>query len=188
MGIGDVLKTDRGTVSFLVWGLVMIAVSGLFFSMAYFVMDLVGTSLENTNCIIENNAFFDECQDIWELAVYPFLALKTVLVYLSMFFIAILIAGMLLSGYNSGTRPYMLGVILLLNIALTYASLWVANIYRDLLGNAIILQSMTHFSVYNNIMLNFPWYVFIITLFSLALGVVNWQRAGRNTEMGDLNY
>lgn len=188
MVLDNLFDSDKKTIAFLVFGLLMIASSGIIFGMTYYVMDITDTALQNTNCVISNNAFFDNCQDLWELAAYPFLALKTVLVYLNMFFIVILILGMLLIGYNSGSKPYMLGVILLLNLGLTYASIWVANIYRQLLSNEIIQSAMTNFSVYNKIMLNFPWFVFVTTLFSLTIGIVNWQRVRRNTPEGELDY
>jgi len=188
MFLDDLFDSDKRNIAFMIFGLVVMVVSGLFFGILYYTMDLTETAFENTNCEIHNNAFFDTCQDVWELGVYPFLALKTVLVYLSMFFIVILIFGMLLTGYNSGSKPYMLGVILLLNLGLTYISIIVANIYRDLLSNQIIQDAMLNFSVYNKVMLNFPWFVFIATLFSLTLGIVNWQRVRRNTPQGELDY
>lgn len=184
----NLFESDKKTLGFLLFGLVLLVVSGLFFGILYYVMDITETAFENTNCEISNNAFFDTCQDVWELGVYPFLALKTVLVYLSMFFIVILIVGMLLTGYNSGSKPYLLGVIVLLNFSLTYASLWVANIYRQLLDNEIIRDAMVNFSVYNKVMLNLPWFVFVTTLFALTLGIVNWQRVRRNTPEGELDY
>lgn len=188
MVLDDIFQSDKSTLMFLLFGFILIAVSGIVFGMTFFVMDTVETALENTNCVIDNNAFFDDCQDMWELAAYPFLALKSVLVYLDMFMIFILAIGMLLIGYNSGSRPYMLGVLVLVNMAYTYGAIWVGNIYRDLLANEIIRTAMIEFSVYNKIMLNFPWFVFIISLFSLSIGIVNWQRIRRNTPEGELDY
>lgn len=188
MELSEYFTSSRGAVTFLIWGVVLIAVSGIFFGMLYYFLDITHTALLSTDCVINNNAFFDSCQDMWELAVYPFLGLKTVLVYLSFFFIFILVLGMLLSGYNSGTKPYMLGVLLVLEIAITYGSLWISNIYRALLDNEIIRTAMINFSVYNKIMLNFPWFVFVVSLFSLAIGIVNWQRVRKNTPVGDLDY
>lgn len=188
MGISDLFKSDKGAITFLIFGLILIVVSGFVLSIIYYLMSLTATSLESVNCQINNNSFFDDCQGMFEMVVYPFLAAKSILVYLSVFFIFILIIGILLSGYNSGTKPYMLGVLLLLEIGLTYASLWVANIYRTLLDNEIIKDAMIPFGFYNEFMLNLPYFVFIISLFSLLLGVVNWQNVRKNTTLGDLDY
>lgn len=188
MGINNLFDTERSPIMFLLFGLVLIAVSGIAFGMIYYVMDTTETAFQNTHCEIHNNAFFDTCQDAWSLAIYPFFVLKDVLVYFSLFLIMILVLGMLLVGYNSGTKPYMLGVLLLIQIAFTYGSIWLANIYRQLLENEVIRNSLIHFGVYNKIMLNFPWFVFVISLFSLSIGIVNWQRIRRNTKEGDLDY
>lgn len=188
MELNDLFSSEKSAVIFLVTGLIMIAVSGLFFGIAYSVMDITETAFQGTNCTIENNAFFSNCQELWTMAIYPFLAIKDVLVYLSLFFIFILVIGMLLVGYNSGTKPYLLGILLLITIGLTYGSLWIANIYRQLLDNDFIRNAMINFSVYNKIMLNFPWFVFVVSLFSLMIGVVNWQRVRRNTPEGELDY
>jgi len=188
MEINTFFTSNRTPVMFLVFGIIAMAVSGIFFGLFYFVLDTTNTAFLNTDCTIEGNAFFSTCQEVWTLAVYPFLAIKDILIYLSIFFIFILVIGMLLTGYNSGTKPSMLGLLLLLEIAFTYGSFYIANIYRLFLANPIILNAMTNFSVYNKIMLNFPWFVFVISLFSLALGVVNWQRVRTNTPTGELDY
>lgn len=187
MGINDNF-TNRTSIMFLIFGLVMIAVSGIVFSLIYYSMDTVQTSFEAMDCEIEGNAFFDDCQGWFTMVLYPFLALKDILVYLSMIFIFVLILGMLLTGYNSGFKPWLMGIMILLNIGLTYASIWVANIYRLLLENDIIRTALIEFSVYNKIMLNFPWFVFITSLFSIAFGLINWQRSRTNTPYGDLDY
>ena len=182
------INIEKSSITFLIFGIVMIAVSGMVFGLTYFVMDEVQDAFENTNCVISNNAFFDNCQEWFTATLYPFLDAKTILVYLDLIFIIVLIIGMLLSGYNAGNKPYMLGLLLVIEIGLVYGSFWVSNIYRDLLSNEVIRTAMANFSLYNNIMLNLPWFVFIVTLFSLGLGVVNWQRVRRNTPIGDLDY
>jgi hypothetical protein len=122
------------------------------------------------------------------MIVYPFLNAKSILIYLSYFCIFILVLGMLLAGYNSGTKPWMMGIMLLVEIALVYGSFYVANIYRLLLSNEVIRDSLIEFTAYNKIMMNFPWFVFVISLFSIALGIVNWQRTRTNTLQGELDY
>lgn len=180
--------SKKSAIVLIITAIVLIAISGVFFSGAYFVMDKVHTAFLSTNCVIENNAFVDSCQDLFTMTIYPFLAAKYILVWLSFFFIMALTIGMLLFGYHSGTKPSMLGVLIVVEIAITYGSIHIANIYRILLDNPIMLEAMTPFTVYNRIMLNFPWFVFIISLFAIALGIVNWQRTPVNSPTGELDY
>jgi len=182
------INSTKGSIFLVITGLVLIAISGLFFAGLYFFMNTIQTSLLASNCEITGNVFFSDCQGMWTLAVYPFLNLKTVLVYLSFFSIFILTMGMLLLGYKSGTKPYLLGVLVLVEVGIVYGSIHVANIYRTLLDNAIIRDAMIPFGVYNTIMLYFPWFTFIISLFALTLGIVNWQRSPVNSITEDLNY
>jgi len=182
------INTAKSGMILVITGIILIAISGLFFSGIYFIMDTTQDSLLSSNCVIEGNVFFDDCQGMWALAVYPFLSLKTILVYLSFFSIFILTIGMLLIGYKSGTKPSLLGVLVLIEILIVYGSIHIANIYITLLDNEIIRNAMIPFRVYNTFMLYFPWFVFIISLFSLVLGVVNWQRSPVNKDMGELDY
>lgn len=188
MELSDIFKSDKSAMIFLVWGLLFIAVSGIIFGLMYYTMDITQTALQGMDCSLENNAFGDTCQDIFTMVVYPFLNAKSILIYLSYFSIFLLVLGMLLAGYNSGTKPWMLGILVLVEIGLTYGSLYVANIYRLLIENDIIRTALTSFTPYNKIMLNFPWFVFIVSLFSIALGVVNWQRTRTNVSNGELDY
>lgn len=188
MELGDIFKSDKSSLMFLVWGLVFIAFSGMFFALTYFFINTTQTAFESMDCNLPGNAFGETCQDIFALVLYPALNAKVILIYLSYFFIFILVLGMLLTGYNSGTKPWMLGILVLVEVALTYGSFYLANIYRLLLENEIIRDALIPFSVYNKIMLNFPWFVFVVSLFSIALGVVNWQRVSRNTPAGELDY
>lgn len=188
MEISDYFNSAKGSVIMVITGLVLIAISGLFFSGLYFFMNTMQTSLLATNCNISNNVFFSDCQGMWTMAVYPFLNLKSILVYLSFFSIFILIVGMLLLGYKSGTSPGLLGVLVLIEVMITYMSIHVANIYRTLLENEMIRNAMIPFGFYNTIMLYFPWFAFIISLFALILGIVNWQKSPVNNDTEELNY
>jgi len=182
------LSSAKSSTMLIITGIILIAISGLFFAGIYFFMDTIQTSLLSNDCTIPGNAFFNDCQGMWDLAVYPFLNLKSVLVYLSFFSIFILTIGMLLLGYRSGSHPAFLGVFVLLEILITYASIPIGNIYRTLLDNEVIRNALIPFDVYNTLMLYFPWFVFIISLFSLILGIVNWQKTPVNRESEDLNY
>jgi len=188
MELSSIFETDKSSLVFLVWGLIFIAVSGVMFALTYFVLDTTQTALEGVNCELEGNVFASDCQGLFTMVVYPFLNAKSILIYLSYFSIFILVLGMLLAGYNAGTKPWMIGIMLLVEIALTYGSFYIANIYRLLLDNEIIRNALINFPVYNKIMINFPWFVFVISLFSIAIGIVNWQRSRTNTATGELDY
>jgi len=188
MELSRMFESDKSALVFLVWGLAFIAISGLMFSGIYFVLDTTQTAFQSVNCDLTDNALADNCQELFTMVLYPFLNAKAILIYLSYFSIFILVLGMLLAGYNAGTKPWMLGILVLVEIGLTYGSFYVANVYRLLLANELIRDALVSFSVYNKIMLNFPWFVFVISLFSIAIGVVNWQRTRTNTPTGELDY
>lgn len=186
MNVNDVVS--KGGIFILIISFVLIATSGLFFGVTYFFMDEINTAMESADCTIDNNVIVSTCQELWELALYPFLALREVLIWASFFFIFTLVAGLLIFGYQSGTRPTLLGLLVIVEILITYGSLHIANMYRILIANDIMRSMLSDFTVYNKIMLNFPWFVFIVSLFSIALGVVNWQRTIVNSPKSDLNY
>ena len=190
MDLNDLVdfSSKRNAIILIITAVVLIAISGVFFSLSYFVMDKVHTALLSTTCVIENNAFFGSCQDMFTMIIYPFLNAKYILVWLSFFFIIALSTGMLLFGYQSGTRPSMLGLLIVIELMITYGSIHIANIYRTLLDNPIMLQAMTPFTVYNKIMLNFPWFVFVISLFAVALGIINWQKTPVNNPTNELDF
>jgi len=87
---------------------------------------------------------------------------------------------MLVAGYQSGKSPVLLGVLILFVVIITYAGIEFANIYRTMLEVPAFLSMVTPFVIYNKIMLNFPWFVFITGLFSAILGIVNFQRSNVN--------
>ena len=178
----------KGGIFVLVVAFIFIATSGLFFAGVYFLMDNVNTAFLTADCTIENNSIVSDCQGVWEISLYPFLALKEILTWGSFICIFALVAGLLVFGYQSGTRPTLLGLLVIVEIIFTYGSLHIANIYGTLIENSVIRGMLSDFTVYNKIMLNFPWFVFIISLFSLALGVVNWQRTNINNSANTLDY
>lgn len=177
-----------GNIAVIIVSLLAIAISGFFFGFSYFFMDTVQTAMEGVSCDIPNNGIWSNCQEMFTTAAYPFLAMKDILIWASFFFIFVLVAALLVLGYQSGYRPIMLGFLALAELLITYGSLYVANIYRTMVSNATINSIMTPFTVYNKIMLNFPWFVFVVSLFSIVLGLVNWQRTRINTPTGELDY
>lgn len=176
------------TVIFL--SVISIAISGIFFGVLYFTLDSVNTSLLSTDCVINNNTLVTSCQDLFQLAVYPFLLLKDTLVWISFFFIFALVIGMLVLGYQAGKSPVLTGYLFVVVIAMTYLSLHISNIYSELLINPIFLNMMVNFTVYNAIMLNFPWFVFILSILTTLLGIVNYQKTSVNSveDAEALNY
>jgi len=177
-----------GSIGVILISIFAILFSGLFFGISYFVMDNVQTAFESTDCVIENNVFVDNCQDLWELSLYPFLELRSLLVWISFFFIFSLVMGMLVLGYQSGRSPVLMGALVLLTVVITYIGIEVANIYRTMIENDLLRSMMVEFTVYNKIMLNFPWFIFVVTLFSFIMGLVNWQRTKVNKDSEEFNY
>ncbi len=184
---------DFKNYSFIIvvlFSIITIAISGLFFGVTYFILDSTQTAFQSTNCVIENNTLVDSCQELFELGLYPFLALKDVLIWLSFFFIFALAIGLLVLGYQSGRSPVLMGFSVVIVIVMTYISIHISNIYRTLLDNEVFRSMMVDFTVYNKIMLNFPLFVFIITLMAALLSVVNFQRTKVNNPASpvDLDY
>ena len=185
----DDLK-KKGVYLAVVTSIIFIAISGLFFGFMYFIMDVTQTGLQSTDCVIENNTLVSSCQELFNLSIYPFLVLKTLLVWISFFFIFGLVIACLTVGYKSGESSVMLGVMVVFTIIATYAGIEISNIYRTLLENAIVNSMMVPFTIYNRVMLNFPWFTFILGLFSVMLGIINFQRTPINdpSSRAELNF
>lgn len=179
---------DKGIVVVIFMSVIMIAISGIFFAFLYFVLSSVQTAMESTDCVIDNNSLVSSCQDLFSIALYPFLNMKELLIWGSFFFIFALVLGMLVLGYKAGSSPVLMGYLLVIVIAMTYLSIEISNIYRTLLENEIFRNWMIDFTVYNQIMLGFPWFVFIVTLLSVILGIVNYQKSAVNQDTDELNY
>jgi len=177
-----------GSVAIILISIFAILISGLFFGITYYVMDSVDTAFQSTNCTIENNVYVDNCQELWALSIYPFLALKNLLIWASFFFIFALALGIIILGYQSGNNPVLLGFLVVIVSVVTYISIEVSNIYRTLIENDLFRSMMTEFTVYNKIMLSFPWFIFIISAFALIMGIVNWQKTKVNSPKDELNY
>lgn len=165
---------------YLVTAVAVIAISGLFFGITYYVMDNIETTLEGTNCIIENNYFVANCQELWTMTVYPFLALKNILIWFSYFFIFGSVLSIFILGYNSGKSTSTIGIFVLLIIGLTYGAIEISNQYRSLLEIPIIYTMLTPFTVYNFIMWNFPTFIFVVSLIGFILSIINFQKSPVN--------
>jgi len=183
----DEIKKYGGFMT-IILALLLIVVSGIGIGLIYYTMDQTDTAFRAFDCTIENNTLVSSCQELFELGVYPFLALKEVLIWGNVLAIFGLVLGMLLLGYQSGRSPATLGLVFLFNLLLTYGGIEVSNIYRTFLENETFRVIMIDFTIYNRIMLGFPWFVFIISIFSLLIGIVNYQRTKINAPTAELDY
>lgn len=179
---------SSGSLVIIILSIIAIFVSGLFFGVTYYLMDSVETAFLATDCIIENNVFVENCQDLWELSLYPFLALKEILVWFSFFFIFAMVLGLLILGYKSGKSPVLMGLLVVFVIILTYGAIEISNVYRTILEVDVFRDMLLEFTVYNKVMLNFPWFVFIVSFLSVMLSIVNYQRTRVNSPTEDLDY
>ncbi len=182
------LKEIKNSAIIIIISLGLIIVSGIGMGFVYYVMDVTATNFQSVECTIVDNVFVDNCQELFNIAIYPFLALRHVVVILHLIFILMLTAGMLLLGYRSGKAPWTMGINILFSLCVTYVALPVSNMYQALLSNTIIYWMMIEFTVYNKILLNFPWFVFFVSIISAILSIVNYQRSSVNTPTGTLNY
>lgn len=187
--LNDLENSKRyGSMVFLVVALLFMVSSGVFFSMVYFAMDLTHTSLQTATCVIPDNALVSNCQELFNFSIYPVLALRSILVWFSYFFIFGLVISILVVGYQSGSSPVLMGVNVIFTILFTYGALEISNIYRLLLENPLFNSMMIPFVVYNKMMLYFPWFTFIVCLAALGLGIVNFQKGEVNEDPNINNY
>lgn len=181
---------DYGGLTLVVVSLMAIFISGIFFGVTYYIMDVTEDAFKANDCVIENNVYVGSCQDLWSLSVYPFLALRELLVWFSFFFIFALVLGMLIVGYQSGKSPVLLGLLIVFIIVITYLGIEISNVYRSMIEVEIFRNMMLEFTVYNRIMLNFPWFSFFVGTLSVLLSIVNYQRTNVNrpSSRDELNY
>lgn len=178
----------NSVTKYLLWGLFMIFIGGALMGITYFIMDYTETQFRDIDCEIPNNVFFDNCQDMFELSVYPFFALKNIIVWFNYFFIFAVVLGMLIVGYQSGKNPALIGMLLIFSIFITYLGIELSNAYRTMIENPLFYSMMTEFTIYNKIMLNFPVFIGVISILSVLLSIVNFQKARVNTPTSDLDY
>jgi len=180
--------SSKSSIMVIAISMLMIFSTGVFFGIMYFVMEAAEDGFKENDCDINNNLYFESCQEMWELSVYPFLSLRYIIVYASYFFIFGLVISMLVVGYKSGSSPVLMGVNVLFTILFTYGGIELSNVYRMLLDNALFRSMMLPFPVYNKIMVYFPWFIFMVCLAALGLGIVNFQKAAINEDPDIDNY
>ena len=179
---------DKGVYISIMISIIFIFMSGIFLGIVYYTMDVTHNSLLTNNCTIHGNTLTPTCQDLFSLSIYPFLALKEILIWASFFFIFGLVIAMLILGYRSGSSPVTLGIMITFVGGITYFGIILSNAYRILLEQVVFRNMMVPFTVYNQIMISFPWFIFFIGLFAVILGIVNFQKSSVNTPEGELNY
>jgi hypothetical protein len=180
---------DYGLMGLTIMSILVIFVSGIFFSIIYFTMEKTHNSLLEVDCSIPENVYFDNCQDMFSLSFYPFLALRSILIWFSYFFIFALIIGLFVTAYRSGKSPAMLGVLVVFLIAVTYLSIEISNVFRSLLEFDVMRDMLAPFDVYNWIMLNFPYIIFVVVAVCVVLAFINFQKTPVNqVTADDLNF
>lgn len=178
---------NYGSIGMIIVSILAIFVSSMFFGIIYYTMDVTEDALRDVECTIEDNVYVGDCQGLFNLSIYPFLALREILIWFSFFFIFALVIGLLIVGYQSGNSPVMMGILVLFLIVLTYFGIELSNIYQTMLEVDLFRTIMTPFTVYNKIMINFPLFIFFVGLFSVILSIVNWQKTRINNTT-DLDY
>ena len=158
----------------------VIIASGLALGLVGYFMELTDTALQGVTCIIPNNSLVSNCQELFGLSIYPFLALRSLFIWISYFAIFFSVIGILVAGYSSGTSPVMMGVMTVLDMIMVYLSIWVSNIYRTLLENDIVRYAVADYNVYNRVMLYLPWFFFIVSIFAIFISIVNYQKTKVN--------
>lgn len=179
--------SNKNSVIVIATSMLIIFMSGILFGITYFALAATETAFLENDCVINNNVYVDSCQELWELSVLPFLNLRYILIYASYFLIFGNVFAMLVIGYRSGKSPAMAGFLILVISFFTYASILLSNIYRRMLEVVAFREIMLPFTVYNQIMLYYPWFIFIVSLSSILLAIVNWQRT-RINNIEDQNF
>lgn len=167
-------------ITLITLSIIAIFISGLFFGITHFLISSFHTSLQDVDCDLPEETGYLNCQEWFSDTIYKLLNLKYVFVTFSYIFIFVLVLGMLIVGYNIGGNPIYMGIYFLAILLLTYCGILISNIYRDFLMIDIVYEIMQPFTIYNKIMLNFPWFVGIIGLISIGLSIVNYQRVKVN--------
>lgn len=171
---------NKGPLVLMTLSIIAIFLSGLFFGFSYFTINTVQTSLQSVHCDLPSQTGYANCQDWFSNTIYNLLNLKGILITFSYIFIFVLVLGMLIVGYNVGGKPIYMGIYFVSVLLLTYGGILLSNLYRTFLNNPIVYDVMQPFTIYNKIMLNFPWFVGVIGLLSVGLSIVNYQRVKVN--------
>lgn len=159
-------------VSLIAMGLM--SISGIIMGISYFLLASIQTAFENTTCTFDvvNLYNWTTCQDIFSFAIYPFLNMKEVLIWANYFMIFGIVFGLFYMGFRARKHPVMLVVHIVSSIILGVISIYVGNIYRELLSIDVLYQILVPMGIYNKIMLYFPQFMWFVILISGALGFI----------------
>jgi len=161
----------------------LISVSGIFMAITYFIMKTVETAFKSVDCLIPQNVYFTTCQEWFEMALYPVLELRSILIFASYFFIFGLVFGLFFMGFRTKKHPALLVVHVISSIIIGYISIEIANIYRLLISNGILYEIMVPFSIYNKVMLYLPQFMFFVIFLSGIIGFMGvFKSAGQFKE------
>lgn len=178
---------NKSAITFLAISIFAIFLSGMFLGIIYFGVDTMQTQLQSVSCELPGSTY-GNCQTWFEDTIYKLFNLKGLIIVFSYLFIFSLVIGLVVLGYKNGENPVTIGIIFILTTVFTYFGIEISNIYRAMLTNEAFYNIMLPFTIYNKIMLNFPWFIAFIGLASLSLSIVNYQRARVNTSSSDLDY
>lgn len=170
---------NKNAIVLMALSIFAIFLSGLFFGFTFYIASTVQEKLEEVNCTLPGTGYAT-CQEWFEDTFYNLLNLKGALITFSYIFIFVLVLGMLIVGYNVGGKPIYMGIYFVAVLVLTYGALEISNVYRTFLENEIVYDIMQPFTIYNKIMINFPWFIGFVGLLSVGMSIVNYQRVKVN--------
>lgn len=170
--------------------MLLIVASGFVLGFVGYFMEITDTALQGVTCDLTGNTLASNCQELFGLSIYPFLALRELFIWFSYIAIFVAVMAILVAGYNAGTSPVSMGIMAMVDILFTYMTLHVSNVYLTLLENNVIRAALTDYSVYNNVMIYLPWFFFIVSIFAIFISIVNYQRTKVNggSSIDTLNY
>lgn len=171
---------DKNAIVLMVYSIIAIFLSGLFFAGVYYGISTIQTSMEAVNCDLPTQTGYATCQEWFNDTIYNLFNLKGALITFSYIFIFVLVLGMFIVGYQIGGKPVYMGLYFVAVMVLTYGAILISNVYRTFLENDLIYNIMQPFTIYNKIMLNFPWFVGIVGLVGVGLSIINYQRTKVN--------
>lgn len=150
----------------------LIFLSGLFMAISFWVLAAVERAFQAASCLIPDNVYVSTCQELFELSIYPALALRHLLIWISYFYIFGIVFGLFYLGFKTKKHPSLFAVHVILSIVFGYLAIEIANVYRTLIQNELMYEILVPFAIYNKIMLYFPQFMFFIIFISGLIGLM----------------
>lgn len=174
----------------IIGAIILIFISGFGFGLIYYLASLLQTALTGITCTLPVGAynFFSSCQGALSFSVYKVLNLKSLIVWASYLFIFTLVIAVIMLSFRKGKSAVRIGILFLTSILFTYGAIPISNIYRRMITDSVMYSMVQPLTIYNFIMLNFPWFVGFLTIIGLTISIINFQRSPVNTSTTDLNY